>query len=225
MIDENGIPPLGEHFAMLEGVPFLVEDYEKGAIIYLEGDVALAVYRIISGCVRLQINSEAGERHIVSFLFPGELFGFSNEERLLSAEAVTPVRLERYSTATLVRLNGHTREFLLDLMDTVEKRVAEFAHYSVAVSHLPAPERLLWFFNWIASRLGGESGRQPSVVLPMSWREVADFLSLKHETLSRALRELARNGHIVREGRRRIRLPRRQFGLGAWEGDGLAMQP
>jgi CRP/FNR family transcriptional regulator len=216
--------PPGEGFPMLEGVPFLVEDHGKGAIIYMEGDVALAVYRIVSGCVRLQINGEDGERHIVSFLFPGELFGFSHEERHMAAEAVTPVRLARYSTAAVVRLNGHTRAFLLDLMGEVDERLAELAEHSVAVSRLPAPERLLWFFHWIASRHVGEGVRDQSVELPMSWREVADFLSLKHETLSRALRELAEKGQVVREGRRRIRLSRRQYGLSA-STEGSAVKP
>jgi CRP-like cAMP-binding protein len=194
----------------LDSVPHWKVRFQKGHLIYDEGDPTISMYRIENGCVRLQVNGEDGERQIVTFLFPGDVFGFTLDRRNSAAEAVTEVELTRFATQTLLEAGRDTSEIKIELINRANAMFNEVAHHLQRITHLPATERVIWFLDWLVFHQGGEKG-STVVRLPMSHRDIADFLSLKPETLSRVVKQLTDKGAIVRTGRRSFILKRPKF--------------
>lgn len=180
--------------------------YRKGRLIYDEGEASKAVYRLDRGCVRLQVNGPDGDRQIVAFLFPGDLFGLCVDRRNSSAEAVTDVDLTRYALQSVLELSTRSPEVTIRLMRSAETQYGELAHHVEQIAHLSAQERVLWFLHWLGAREPGRSGGL--VYLPMSRRDIADYLGLTQETLSRIIRQLLATGEVEARGPRMIVLRR-----------------
>lgn len=179
--------------------------YRKRQVIYDEGEESSAIFRLVSGCVRLQVNGLQGHRQIVGFLFPGDIFGLCVEGRASAAEAVTDVELTHYSLESVLQLSTQSNDLFLELMRTANTQFGDLAHHLAHVTHMPAPERVLWFFNWLAHRQGRPGG---PVTLPMTRRDIGDFLALSPETLSRVIHNLQAQGVLVRRGPRAFALHR-----------------
>jgi CRP-like cAMP-binding protein len=180
--------------------------YSRGHSIYGEGDLATGIYRVDKGCVRLQVNSAGGDRQIVAFLFPGDVFGMSVDRRTSSAEAVSDVDLTRYSLPSVLELATRSTSVLLQVMRAAEIGYGDLAHHVEEITHLPATERVLWFLDRLARREGVPPGEP--VRLPMSRRDVSDYLGLTPETLSRIMRQLQDDGHVSAIGRKSFALRR-----------------
>jgi CRP/FNR family transcriptional regulator, nitrogen fixation regulation protein len=184
--------------------------YHSRQLIYDEGEAANAIFRIREGCVRLQINGRNGHRQIVAFLFPGDVFGVCALERTSAAEAVTDTELVRYSMQSVLQLSAHSRELVVQLIQSANGQFNHPAHHVEHVAHLPAAERVLWFLTWLAHRQGRRTGETVR-------RDVGDFLALSPETLSRVMRELKAGGLVSPRGRRAfaIRQPLVELRAGA----------
>jgi CRP-like cAMP-binding protein len=162
--------------------------YRRGHSIYVEGDSAEGVYRVDKGCVRLQVNTAEGGRQIIAFLFPGDIFGMSVGRRTSSAEAATDVDLTRYSLPSVLELGARSTSVLLQVMRTADTVYGDLAHHMEQITHLPATQRVLRFLDWLSRREGVPPG--DPVRLPMSRRDISDYLGLTPETLSRTMRQL-----------------------------------
>lgn len=177
----------------------------KDHIIFDEGDASEAIYCIESGCVRLQINDEDGRRHIFAFLFPGDIFGMALDgRRAASAEAVVASELTRYPLSSMPLLMAQGPQALADLLNAASRLVSNLSHHLAIVTHAPAEERLMTFLTWMAER----RSERDVLNLPMSRRDIADFLALAPETLSRTFSKLEAQGLFNCEGRHRIRFAR-----------------
>jgi len=193
--------------SMFDELPGRRIRFLKGQVIYDEGDPTGTMHRLESGCVRLQVNGEDGDRQIVTFLFPGDLFGFCLDHRNTSAEAVSDVETTRFPVQMVLETSTRRPQILVDLINRSNALYGELARHVEKVTHLAADERLLWFFNWLVRQDGARAS--PSLIkLPMSYRDIADFLSLKPETLSRAMKKLEADGYLSRRGRNGLALNR-----------------
>jgi CRP-like cAMP-binding protein len=97
------------------------------------------------------------------------------------------------------------------------------AHHLEKVSHLTATARVRWFLSSMQNRqdLCGDDGR---LDLPMTRRDIADYLSLSAETLSRAIHELEEDGFLQRAGRRAVWLNGQELKPGTAEAQQLAQK-
>lgn len=190
---------------MFAGAPNWVIRHSAGQVVFDEGDPACFMYRVEAGCIRLQVNGAQGARQIISFLFKGDLFGYGVEDRRISAEAVTETVLRCWKISSVLALGARAPEVLISLLKASDSRVGEIAHHLAKVTHLSATDRIRWFLSGLLNCQGLQKpdGR---LELPMTKRDVADYLGLSAETLSRALNDLEMEGFVQRDGKRGLRL-------------------
>ena len=170
----------------------------RNKTLFEEGDKADYSYRVISGAVRLCKLLSDGRRQISDFCLPGDTFGFIAEENYtLTAEAVEDTVLVRYSRQTM-------GEACKSVPGTSERVLAELLReLSTAKSHLvmlgrqTARERIASFLLMVLDRQPADKYCDDRVYLPMGRQDIADYLGLTIETVSRAISELRRSG-IVR---------------------------
>ena len=171
--------------------------FAPGDLIYLSGDPADFWYRILSGACRKCAYGLDGSRQIVDFLRPGDLFGYSAQDvHSFSAEAIV-------SGTTVARYPRRSAERVADSDPHVARRVRELAFGSVLraqrrlliLGRATALEKVSSFLLEMVDRF--RTRPVGPVTLPMSRYDIADYLAMAAETVSRALTNL-REGGVIR---------------------------
>ena len=176
--------------------------FPRNAEIYGEGEPADFVYQVVSGAVRTSKILSDGRRQIGGFYLPGDIFGIDlGDEHAFSAEAigdVTVLYVRRRAVLALADRNGHVARQLW----AATARELSQAQRRVLLLIQSAQERLAGFLLEVAER--ARSG--DSVDLAMTRQDIADYLGLTIETVSRTLTALAEEAVIELPSKRRILL-------------------
>ena len=163
-----------------------------------EGEAAESVFSITEGVVRVVRHLEDGKRQILGFALPSDFLGLSlTDNYRFTAEAITPAKACKFSRVKFASF--------ADKYPHVVRRLYEMAGYEltlareqlVLVGRLSADQRLAAFLISISNRLRRLGYTSPSIPLPMSRRDIADYLGLTIETVSRAFTRLAKSKLIV----------------------------
>ncbi|MGC2857009.1 Crp/Fnr family transcriptional regulator [Novispirillum sp. DQ9] len=168
-------------------------------VVFDEGQPAEWVYSLTSGTVKLSKLLGDGRRQIVGFVFPGDFFGFAagGEGYPYTAEAVTPVGLCRFATPRLAQLRAEAPDLERLLFDRLVADLALAQEQMLLLGRMAAREKVAHFLLTL-SRRAQRRGDPPSpVALPMSRQDLADFLGLTIETVSRTFTQLKRDGLIA----------------------------
>jgi CRP/FNR family transcriptional regulator, nitrogen fixation regulation protein len=165
----------------------------KGEELFAEGDVADYFYKVVSGTVRTSKLSSDGRRQIDEFHLSGDIFGLeSGEEHRFSAEAVGDAIVVAFRRRRFETL-AHDDPTLGDQVMTSMMRSLERAHdHMVLLGRKTAQEKLATFLLDIARRMPSDNRFD----LPMQRSDIADYLGLTIETVSRTLTQFARAGVI-----------------------------
>ena len=183
--------------------------YKKGTEIYGEKEPADYVYQVKEGAVRSYKLLSDGRRQIGAFHLAGDIFGLENgSEHRFTAEAIvnTTVRLiKRRSLEMMAESDAMVSRNLLG-MTTENLEHAE--NHMLLLGRKTSLERVAAFLVEMDRRLAA-AGVMP---LPMSRRDIADYLGLTLETVSRALSRLHELGVIgfIGTNRRQITLLNRR---------------
>jgi len=179
----------------------------SGQEIYSQEDPADSWYRVVSGALRRFVLRSDGRRQIVDFLLPGDWFGFAadSETHAFSVEAVTTGSVVTcYPRRRLEMLADSDPRIGRELRAISSGAISRLQHQILILGRIRAPERLGSFLIEMVVRCA--CGSSDRVVLPMSRYDIADYLGLSVETVSRAMTDLKRRGAIVLGGRRQVRI-------------------
>jgi CRP/FNR family nitrogen fixation transcriptional regulator len=165
------------------GTPTSFSPNEK---IFGKGEPAEYLYKVEFGCIRTCDTLNGGRRWIDTFYFPGDFFGLeAREEHTISAESITPssVRIiERKALVSRAARNIVVVKYLLDIMAMELQRTKD--HNLLLLKG--AQERIVDFLLDMKNRTQGQN----EVDLPMTRLDIADYLGLSIETVSRVLTRL-----------------------------------
>ena len=164
-----------------------------GETIFFEGDIATHVYNLTSGVLRLSKLLPDGRRQIAGFLFPGDFLGITMEdEHAFTAEAITSSVLCQFSRARF--------DAFVDTHPRLERRLYAIAAHELAAARQQvvllgrktAAERVASFLLMLDARRTLSSGEvlNGDINLPMSRSDIADYLGLRIETVSREISAL-----------------------------------
>ncbi|AFL52418.1 CRP/FNR family nitrogen fixation transcriptional regulator [Sinorhizobium fredii] len=183
--------------AQLPG-PHLVSSYKAGRAVYAEGDAIDKCYQVATGAVRVYRLLSDGRRQVVSFHLPGEMFGFeAGSNHRFFAEAITETRL-----AVFGRRSMHERS--QELLDIALAGMARAQEHLLVLGRQCAVERIAAFLADLSDRQGGV--RQ--LRLPMSRQDIADYLGLTIETVSRVMTKLKERSVIALRDARTVNIMR-----------------
>ena len=170
---------------------------EAGETFVSEGEKATHFFNIVDGSVKVYKLMPDGRRQITGFLFAGDLLGLAVEDTYTySAEALTPVSVCRFPRRQL--------EGLLDAFPKMEKRLLAIASNELAAAQeqmmllgrKTAQERIATFLLMLARR-EVRIGRSANVLrLTMTRTDIADYLGLTTETVSRTFTSFKKRGWI-----------------------------
>jgi CRP/FNR family transcriptional regulator len=162
-----------------------------GEPLFFEGDPADAVFTVTSGALRLSKLLADGRRQIAGFLYPGDFLGLTVEDvHLFTAEAVVPSELSRFSRPRFERFLDDHPHMERNLFAVAAHVLAAARLQVVLLGRKTATEKVVSFLLSLASRCRKQGRLADNVELPMTRTDIADYLGLRIETVSRELSAL-----------------------------------
>jgi CRP/FNR family nitrogen fixation transcriptional regulator len=182
----NGLRPSRQIEAI--GVAML---FKRNNEIYGQGEPAEHLYKIVDGAVRTYRVMADGRRKVGAFCLSGDLFGLdAGKAHGFSAEAITDTRILVIKRRSLFALAARDSDVASELWDLTEHALARALEHAVLLSKT-ARERIAGFVLEMAARSAGET-----IDLPMPRQDIADYLGLTIETVSRTLTSLEQQSAI-----------------------------
>lgn len=172
----------------------------KGRALMEEGEPTDSLYVIIEGSFRLSKHLEDGRRQVTGFLFPGDFFGVrATAASAYTAEALEEGRVCVFPHKFLDQIAGECPGVKDRLIARGQTEYHKAQDHIVLLGKKTAEERVVSFIEMIGRRVGvpdPANARDSLVPLPMSRQDIADYLGLRLETLSRTLAALKRDGRL-----------------------------
>jgi CRP/FNR family transcriptional regulator len=170
-----------------------------GQPLFHEGDPATRVFTLSRGVLKLYKLLPDGRRQVTGFMFPGDFLGIAvDEEHAFTAEAVADSQLcwfPRVRFGEFAEAHGHLER---ELYRIAAHELAAAQAQMVLLGRKTAPERLASFFLLLIERAEKSAGQPARMIdLAMSRIDIADYLGLTKETVSRVLATL-KSKRVVR---------------------------
>jgi CRP/FNR family transcriptional regulator, anaerobic regulatory protein len=185
--------------------------FEMGQTIVQEGDEAEYLLNVTSGTLKIFRALPDGRIQIVGFLNEGDFLGVpATSAYAVSAEAVTPVEMCAFPRRSFDRLLNEYPTLERRLFELATNEVAAARDHMLLLGRKTARERVASFLLTMAQKrpCGHGAGAESRVSLPMARTEIADYLGLTIETVSRTLSALRKENIIALESANELVLSR-----------------
>lgn len=175
--------------------------FDRNEEIFGQDEPAEYVYRVVSGAVRTMRFSSDGRRQILGFHLPGDVFGLElGDAYSLSAEAVGPSDIVMVRRSALDKAASDDPGAARSLLKLTSEQLAEAREHALVLGRKGAGERVAAFLLQLADRFVAKR----EMDLPMSRADIADYLGLTIETVSRAFSEFERSAAIALPSSRHV---------------------
>ncbi len=167
-----------------------VRTYDAEETVYGQDEAADSWYLLMGGAARKCAQISDGRRQIMDFLLPGDLFGFeAGARRECSVECVVPdTKVKRYRRPQMESLLEEDPQLAREVREIAFSSIERLQSRMLLLGRSRALERVCGFLLEMAHRAQVET--EGSVVLPMSRYDIADYLAIAVETVSRSLTTL-----------------------------------
>lgn len=168
-----------------------------GKHLFLEGDPADRIYEVASGVLRLTRMMEDGRRQVIAFGYPGDTVGFPSDGRYhTDCDALVPSTLIVHRRDFLTSAKGNA-ELHQRLLQAALREISGMQDHFMMLGRKSSIEKLASFLMVLVARAGERLGDYEQVRLPMTRSDIADFLGLTTETISRTFTQLRKSQIIA----------------------------
>jgi CRP-like cAMP-binding protein len=177
-----------------------VLDYRRGGItIFSEGEDAHFVYAIDEGVVQISRHAENGQRQILAFMVPGDLFGLPDDGIYVnSAEAVCPARIYRFPWQRLREIMVREPQLQLNMLVKAAYDLRRAQRQITILGRQNTYQRLVFFLIDFLRYPEFYDEKRSRLTLPINRFDLADYLGIARETVARAFARLEREGLVRR---------------------------
>ena len=189
----SGIPSFsGLSERQIEGLREIAVNrhFNKGQIIYSEGDNGDGFYVLVSGLVKIFKVSLEGKEHIMRVVGAGEPFGqvavYAGRSFPANAQAIAKSRLLFFPRTAFIEMITKNPSLALSMLSVLSMRLREFTVHVENLALKEVPGRLAAYLIYLSKEQGGSD----SFTLGISKGQLASLLSTSPETLSRILAQM-----------------------------------
>lgn len=175
--------------------------FDRNEEIFGESEPAEYVYRVVSGAVRTMRFTCDGRRQILGFHLPGDIFGLEGGvKHTLSAEALVGSEIVMVRRSCLDKAANEDMGAARALLSLTAEQLSDARDHALVLGRKGAAERVAAFLLQLAGRFVSKR----ELDLPMSRADIADYLGLTIETVSRAFSEFERECAIALPSSRHV---------------------
>jgi CRP/FNR family transcriptional regulator/CRP/FNR family nitrogen fixation transcriptional regulator len=175
-----------------------------GQTLFLEGDEARHIYEVRSGLLRLTRVLENGRRQVIAFGLPGDVVGFpKGEHHHTDCDVIAEGEIVAHRREVLEDGLGDP-ELHARLLGAALREISAMQDHFMMLALKSAPEKFASFLMVLAERTGYGLGNYTAIDLAMKRTDIADFLGLTIETVSRTITQFRNAGIIALDGAQTI---------------------
>ena len=183
--------------------------YQPEAQLFSEGEPAYHVFNVTAGMVKLVKLLPDGRRQITGFLSVGDFLGIGHAKAYsCSAEALSQVRVCRFPRDRLLAMLEELPTLQHCLLERASGELAHAQEQILLLGRKTALERLASFLLAECRRAERQGLSASTIELPMSRNDIADYLGLTAETVSRSFTRLKQDGYISLPEGQRVKINR-----------------
>jgi CRP/FNR family transcriptional regulator len=183
---------------------------DRGKMLFRQGDSFHALYVVRSGALKTFVEGADGQTQVLGFSLPGEIVGvdaLSNDYHLCGAIALERTSICELPYNQLQRVVSEVPSLQRQLMRFISREIVSEQHHLVVMGKQQAQERLAIFLRSLSDRYGRLSRDSSNLTLPMSRSDIANYLGLVIETVSRLFSRMESAG-ILAVDRKSVRILR-----------------
>lgn len=172
-------------------------------VVYREDTPAAAVFINAEGVVKAYKDMPSGRRWVTAFLYPADVFGLSEDGVYIrTAQAITHATLYRFEVGVLLETLKNDGELQFKFLCKLTHELRESQRQTIAIGRKDAIGKIAMFIRQLEEHHKGSR----DIDLPMSRSDIASFLGLTLESVSRATRTLERRGVLCFPSRHAVRI-------------------
>ncbi len=170
---------------------------KAGQFLFHQGDEARTIYRVSEGVLRLSRVTERGHEQVIAFGYPGDILGLPVRGlRNTDCDALTPAVLTAIPAHLPETSSGGAAEAAF-LAAAALWEIGAMQEHLTTLGRTSARERVASFLVVLMRRVGTRDDTGLHIELPMSRADIAGFLGLRTETVSRAFTDFRQSGLIA----------------------------
>jgi len=174
------------------------KEYSNKQNIFIQNDSATHLFNITEGNVKIYQLLDDGRIQIVGFLYPGDFFGtYRNNQYNYSAEAIGNLKVCAFDQKILDRYLDENPVLAKELLHQTSFELTLAQDRITVVGKLNAVERIAKFLLNISEQRKRIGWQNNPISLPMTRQDIADYLGLTIETVSREFSNL-KSGNIIK---------------------------
>ncbi|MGO9360872.1 MAG: Crp/Fnr family transcriptional regulator [Xanthobacteraceae bacterium] len=181
--------------------------FNKGEEIYRQGQRADAVFNIVTGVVKAYRTAPDGSEQIAAFLFPDDLFGLSEEGIYTNAaKAITPLTAYRLPVSALKSRLANDADLEFHVICKLIHELRETQRHGFLLARREALSKVAMFLQLLEHLQAARGERTAEIYLPMKRSDIAEYLGMSLEAVSRAFRSLTTRGIIKSRDRQHLKI-------------------
>ena len=166
--------------------------------LFTAGQVASAVHSLTAGVARLYKLLPDGRRQVIGFALPGDFLGTMPSDRYsFSADAIEAVSVCRFPAEAFAQFIEHRPHFLLRINEFAARELMLAQEQMLLLGRRTTEEKVASFLVGWRERLDQIGDERQTITLPMSRQDIADYLGLTIETVSRTLTRFEREKMLI----------------------------
>ena len=168
---------------------------DTGEYLFHQHTQARSVYMLEEGMLMMERSSSTGRRQVMAFMQPGNFIGIThNEHYEFTVSALSPARIREIPLKPFIALQDELPQLKENVRRIGGNILAHTLDQVFALGQKKAHERVCFLLKQLSDRLPKE--RRHLIELVMTRQDIADYLGLTIETVSRAFGKLKREGVI-----------------------------
>jgi len=180
---------------------------QKGETIYKQGQQANALFNIAKGVAKSHIRQSEKKTKITGFQFPNDIVGIAqNGKYMNSAEAVTSIILYRIYGRSLEKILEGSPGITIKLIRKLWLDLHANHCYTIVLKKRHAVSKVAWFIQDIGRLQRSSANNIDEIYLAMNRLDIADYLGISPEAVSRSFRSLIDRGAIHLRDRRHVQI-------------------
>lgn len=166
--------------------------------LFTAGQLAHSVHNVTAGVARLYKLLPDGRRQVVGFALPGDFLGMAPSDRYsFSADAVDSITVCRFSREAFAHFIEQRPHFLIRINEFAARELMLAQEQMLLLGRRTAEEKVASFLVGWRKRLAHIGDEWQTIALPMSRQDIADYLGLTIETVSRTLTRFEREKMLI----------------------------
>jgi CRP/FNR family transcriptional regulator len=178
---------------------------QPGEHLFRAGDEFRSVASVRTGCFKSYVIDHEGQEQVLGFHLPGEIIGLDaihSCKHVANVVALDTSAVCGLTFDTVSQMARHMPELQHELFRVMSQRISEL---ETIAGDLSADERIAMFLLSLSDRFSRRGYSDKEFILAMSRRDIASYLRLATETVSRVLARFQKAG-VVKVDRKQVQI-------------------